>query len=193
MTTPIQLKKQLMYYYLRMIREKKIKYIDIEKKLPYLVRDELLGLLIEEGRYNFRTQHYMDLKTELMISTAKNVEITEDMAFVDTGNGMDNEYVQDIEITFKEPRLMYALVEDPDPLLLEDPENIIMVSDLREDLETVAAQEDNIMEIFTERFPSIIQHQHPSWERIIKFVKNSLHDNYLEDEEEPYYEKYGDF
>ena len=28
---------------------------------------------------------------------------------------------------------------------------------------------------------------------LLKFVKNSLHDNYLEDEEEPYYEKYGDF
>ena len=167
MPTPQTLEKQLITYYLRMIREKQINFKDLEKKLPYIVRDKILNLLIEDGRCHYRNHHYQDLKTELMVATAESVEINEDMCLVHDIDGCDRELVRDVYIQFKEPRQMFAILDTDE---YEEPDDINIMSDCREDLEYHTFNGSlPISEIFVDFFRGVNEFKHPSWERIYPF------------------------
>lgn len=174
MPTPQHLKTIMLKYYLNMIREKKIYFKDIDLLMPYGIRDELLGLLVEEGRFEYRTKYYQDLKSELMVAAAKDVEINMDMMMVNYGDSSDRELVRDLTIIFKEPRSMYAVVHDPDPEFIDDDDNIIMMSDTLDDFGEYLDDEENIVQIFTDTFKKINEYQHPAWERIFKHVEKRV-------------------
>jgi septum formation topological specificity factor MinE len=174
MPTPQHLKTMMLKYYLSMIREKKICFKDIDRFMPYGISDELLGLLVEDGRFEYRTKYYMDLKTELMVVAAKDIEIDQDMIMMNDGDSFDRELVRDITITFKEPRSMYAVVHDPDPEFIDDDDNIIMMSDTLDDFGEYLDDEANIVQIFTDTYKKINEYQHPAWERIFKHVEKRV-------------------
>lgn len=189
MPTPQKLKSQLIMYYIKMIREKKIRFKTLEENLPYMLRDEILNLLIEDGRCYYRNHHYQNLKTELMVTTAKTIDINEDMRMVYDIDGCDRELVRDIYIHFKEPRQMFAILDTDE---YEEPDDINMMSDSREELEyhTLNGQLP-IVEIFVDFFRGVNEYEHPGWERIFKFAEKGF--VYDLSSEEPYYERYADF
>lgn len=179
MSTPQTLEKQLYNYYLRMIREKKINFKDISEKLPYMVRDKIINLLIEDARCDYLNNHYQDLKTELLVATAKKVEIYEDMRLVHHADGQDRELVRDIYIRFKEPRQMFAILDTDE---YEEEDDINMMSNNREDLKCYTEYGDEIVEIFVDFYKQINEYEHPAWEQIYKFVENhcGISDDFIE-------------
>ena len=175
-----------------MIREKKITFKTLEGKLPYMLRDEILNLLIEDGRCHYRNHHYQDLKSELLIATADSVEIYEDMRLVHDIDGCDRELVRDVYIQFKEPRQMFAILDTDE---YEEPDDINIMSDSREELEYHTFNGTlPISEIFVDFFRGINEYEHPGWERIYNFVeKQRFVYDHTNLSEEPYEERYADF
>lgn len=192
MPTPQKLKSKMLLYYLKMIREKKITFKTLEGKLPYMLRDKILSLLVEDGRCYYRNNHYQNLKTELMIATAVSVEINEDMRVVHDIDGCDRELVRDVYIQYQEPRQMFAILDTDE---YEEPDDINIMSDSREELESYTFNgELPIVEIFVDFYRGINEYEHPSWERIYKFVeKYSYVYDHSNLSEEPYDERYSDF
>lgn len=190
MPTPQTLEKQLYNYYLTMIREKKINFKDISEKLPYMLREKIMNLLIEDARCDYLNNHYQDLKTELLLATAKNVEIYEDMHLVLHADGPDRELVRDIYIRFKEPRQMFAILDTDE---YEEEDDINIMSNNREDLEKYTQYGHEIVEIFVD-FYKQREYEHPAWDQIFKFAANhcGIYDEYIESQE-PYHEIYSDF
>lgn len=175
-----------------MIRDKKITFKTLEGKLPYMLRDKILSLLVEDGRCYYRNNHYQNLKTELMIATAVSVEINEDMRVVHDIDGCDRELVRDVYIQYQEPRQMFAILDTDE---YEEPDDINIMSDSREELESYTFNgELPIVEIFVDFYRGINEYEHPSWERIYKFVeKYSYVYDHSNLSEEPYNERYSDF
>jgi hypothetical protein len=195
--TPQMLKTKTLDYYVKQIEERKIKFVDLDPKLEHGVREDLIAALRDRARDKFMKDVYEDFSTELMVTTAIEVEINEDMFLVDGPGGIDRDLVQDVYIKFKEPRLMYGIIyqfEDDDNE--EDEDNAIIKSHCRHDLKKTAFIKDNgykIIEFFTDTYDEINQHGHPSWERIFKFAEKrcGLYDDI--DSDEPYEDRYGDF
>jgi hypothetical protein len=104
-------------------------------------------------------------------------------------DGCDRELVRDIYIQFKEPRQMFAILDTDE---YEEPDDINMMSDSREELEyhTLNGQLP-IVEIFVDFFRGVNEYEHPGWERIFKFAEKGF--VYDLSPEEPYYERYADF
>ena len=196
--TPKMLKTKTLDYYVQQIEERNIKFVDLGPKLGHGLREDLIAALRYRARDKFMKNVYEDFQTELMIATAEEVEINEDMTLVGGPEGMDRDLVQDVYIKFKEPRLIFVIVwqyeddDDNEP----DEENVVMKSDSRSDLEKTAWVKDNglsIREYFTETYDEINQHEHPSWERIFKFAQKRCGLYKDIDVEEPYEDRYGDF
>ena len=171
MLSPSMLKTQLLEYYAKQINERKIHFTDLDPHLQFDVRWELLALLSHQAKNEFMENHFLDLKTELMIATAENVEIYEDMRLVHDMDMIDREYVRDISIRFKHPRLMYAIVDIDDEEILYDEDNIIMMSDCRSDLEKSGYEFGEIVELYVDYYHGINEYEHPSWERIFPFAE----------------------
>ena len=185
MPSPQSLQKQLLSYYLNLIREKKIKFTDIEYKLPHMLKNKILNLLIEDGRCYYLNNQYQDLKAELMIATAQSVEVNEDMALVHDIDGVDRELVRDVYIKFKEPRQMFAILDTDE---YEEEDDINIMSDSREDL---LQYEMTISEIFVDFYKGINEYRHPCWDKIFKFAEKKCfwydHTNLSSLDEHEYY------
>lgn len=187
MFTPTNLKTQLLEYYAKQITERKTQFVDLDHHLPFDVRWELIHLLSTQAKNMFMKNHLLHLKTELMVATAENVEIYEDMRLVHNIDGVDREYVRDISIRFKHPRLMYAIVETDDEEILYDEDNIIMMSDCRSDLERSKYGFLDIVELYVDYYHGINEYEHPSWDRIFNFAEKRWFQRFDDlDCDEPY-------
>ncbi len=195
--TPKMLKKQTLDYYVKQIEERKIKFVDLDPKLGQGIREDLIATLRNRARDRFMKTVYEDFRTELMVATAEEVEIFEDMTLVGGPDGIDRDLVRDIYIKFKEPRLMYGIMwqyEDDDNEAEED--NVVMKSDSRSDLVKTDWAQDNglpIGEYFTDTYDEINQYEHPSWKRIFKFAQKRCRLYDAIEDDEPYEDRYGDF
>lgn len=199
MHTPQRLTDQLLQYYIQQIKERKIKFIELEKKLPISITNHITSLLRRDAIKKYKETQFEEFKTELLVYTAENVEIHEDMRLVHDIDGVDREYVRDISIKFKDARKMYAVVEDPHPDFLMDQDNIIMMSDKKEELEKAfnLNHDDDLflVEMYVDYYHTINEYEHPSWERIFKYVEKKC-EFYKDTEfesEEPYEDRFGDY
>lgn len=195
---PKMLKTKTLDYYVNQIEERKIKFVELDPKLGHGLREDLLAALRDRARNKFMKDVYEDFRTELMVATAKEVEIFEDMTLVGGPGGIDRDLVQDVYIKFKEPRLMYGIIwpDEDDDINDADEDNVVMKSDSRSDLEKTAWVKDNglpIIEFFAESYDEINQHEHPSWERIFKFAEKRCGLYKDIEVDEPYEDRYGDF
>ena len=199
MQTPQKLTDQLLQYYIQQIQEEKIRFVDLEKKLPISIANLITFLLRRDAIKKYKETQFEEFKTELLVSTAEKIEIHEDMRLVHDIDGVDREYVRDISIKFKDARKMYAVVEDPHPDFLMDQDNIIMMSDRKEELEKAfnLNHDDDLflVEIFVDYYHTINEYEHPSWERIFKYVekKCGFYKDIEFEYEEPYEDRYSDF
>ena len=181
------LKTKLLECYAKQINERKIHFTDLDHHLHFNVRWELLALLSQQAKKEFMKNQFLDLKTELMLATAENVEIYEDMRLVHDIDGADREYVRDVSIRFKHPQLMYAIVEMDDEEILYDEDNIIMMSDCRNDLEKSEYGFLDIVELYVDYYHGINEYEHPSWDRIFNFAEKRWLQSFNDlDCDEPY-------
>ena len=195
--TPQMLKTKTLDYYVNQIEERKIRFVDLDPKLGHCIREDLLAVLRGRAHDYFMKNIYEDFCTELMIATAENIEINEDMFLVDGPGGIDRELVRDIYIKFKEQRMMYGIIfqfeNDEDDI---DEDNVVMKSHCRSDLENTDLVTDSglpIIQFFTDKYDEINEIEHPSWERIFKFAqkRRGLYEDIEIDE--PYEDRCGDF
>lgn len=196
--TPQMLKTKTLDYYVKQIEERRIRFVDLDLKLGRGIREHLIASLRNRARDKFMKTVYEDFRTELMVATAKEVEIFEDMTLVGGPGGIDRDLVQDVYIKFKEPRLMYGIIwqYEGDDDNEADEDNVVMKSDSRSDLEKTAWVKDNglqIGEYFTDTYDEINQHEHPSWERIFNFAQKRCRLYDAIEDDEPYEDRYGDF
>lgn len=190
MPTPINLKRTLMEYYIQKIREKKIGFAQLEHNLPSMLRNELLDILIEEDRSLHHNKFYEDLKSELLVNSAEKIDVNEDMVLVWDGEMNDRQLVRDIHIQFREPRLMYAILDTDE---YEEPDDINIMSDCRKDLEYYTYNGTlPISEIMVDFYRGIKEHSHPNWGKIYKCIEKRLPRD-EEDYYEPYEVVYGDY
>lgn len=170
------LEDKLIAHYVTQINEKKIRFVDIDKKLNYMVREKILRGLIQKNRIRFNNHVHESLRNELIVATAKNKTIDCDMRMVDNGVELTREYIEDIWIYFKEPRMMYYLIDLTEPIDLEnvEEEDIIIMSDNYKDLEVFTRENDDYSIIHTESnvYGPIRQFHHPQWENIHTYIKN---------------------
>lgn len=169
------LEAKLITYYVNQIKEKKIKFIDIEKKLGYVIREKVLFYLIENYRNHFYKTIYESLRNELLVATAKNIDIDEDMRYIHDGMNFAREYVRDILIHLQEPRILYGIVNineedvnEYDPRFVEEFE---LISDNYKDLEIYmknhqSSNEYSIIQYETSTYGPIKEYEHPQWESI---------------------------
>ncbi|MGI9555220.1 MAG: hypothetical protein ACR2M6_04550 [Vampirovibrionia bacterium] len=115
------LQDQLIDYYMKLIREKKMKFTDIAEKIPASVHKVFMERFTEEAREKFNKTIHPDLMTEIEIVTSASTMIDGDMHLMEAYDGsIDDEYVRTIEINFKEPRYVWAIVDDPEFTEAED-------------------------------------------------------------------------
>ena len=188
MPVSLNLKRTLMEYYIQKIREKEIDFAQLEHYLPNMLRSELLDILIEEDRSLHHQQFHDDLKSELLVNSAKKIEVNEDMVLVWDGEMNDRQLVRDIHIQFREPRLMYAILDTDE---YEEPDDINIMSDCRKDLEYYTYNGTlPITEVIVDFYRGIKEFSHPNWEKLYKCIEKRLLE---EDDYEPYEEAYGDY
>jgi len=170
------LENRLITHYLTQINEKKIRFVDIDKNLNYMVREKILDRLIQKNKECFRKRIHESLRNELIVATAKNKNIDCDMRMLDNGVELTREYIEDVWIYFKEPRMMYCVIDSTDPIDLEnvEEEDIIMMSDSYKDLKSFTKENDDysIIHIESNVYGPIRQFHHPQWENIHTYIKN---------------------
>ena len=168
-TNMISLQNMLCSQYADLIEQGKVNFAFIEDKIPDLVREQLLDVLIEKDKKKFRKDIYDDLRTELLLATSKDIDYEVDMRSVWNGEFYERDMVKTLHIQFKEPRYMYAIVEDPEMI---DDDDYLMISDNEKMLKHFAKNySDHAQVIYTEisEFGPIDELQHPEWERINHF------------------------
>lgn len=164
------LENSIIAHYVTQINEKKIKFVDIDKKLTHMIREKILDSLIQKKRDCFSKRIHESIRNELVVATAKNTNIDYDMRMVYNDIEITRECIEDIWIYFEESRMMYCLVDSTYPIDLEnvEEEDIIMMSDSYKDLEVFTKENDNysIIHIESNVYGPIRQYQHPQWENI---------------------------
>jgi hypothetical protein len=168
------LEHKLIAHYVFQINEKKIRFVDIDKKLNYMVREKILHGLIQKNRIRFNNRVHESLRNELIVATAKNKNIDCDMRMVHNGIEITREYIEDIWIYFKEPRMMYYLIDLTEPIVLEniEEEDIIIMSDSYKDIEVFTRENNDysIIHIESNIYGPIRQFHHPQWENIHTYI-----------------------
>ena len=176
MNTPKTLQEKLIDYYMKQIREKKVKFADIADKLPYFVYEEFMERFYEEDRKKFNKTTLPYLLAELQIATSKSTELDGDMRIIEAFDGsIGEDYVRSIEIKFKQPRYVWAIVDDPN--FTEDEDLIALrtsyeeikqvydeFSDLLSDSEIVQIEKSSIIICEYDMFPNKL------WDSYIKHI-----------------------
>ena len=187
------------------IKDGKVKLNHLKEEISTKLYEKILDLFIKDAVYHYKTFIHEDLKSELMVATASNLDIDEDMRMVlDYEGNPDRAYVRDILIEFPEKRLLWFIVDDPDMLEIEDlEEDEVLESALLWDdnysvVKKVAETNDLYILPYEVKSLTIRDHEDNHWKNLIKFVEKRIHspDEYLyetNESGEPYEEAYGDY
>jgi hypothetical protein len=204
----LSLEYQLLKYYLTQIEERKITFTTLAPSLSCDIHDKLLDMIIGNAKTHFRDFIHNDLRAELLVITAKEVIIYEDMCrrWNPVDMAYTRAYVRDIYITLPHMRIMYALVHmddvadnAEDDAVALDEDDIIMMSDNYTDLVNIIPEDSSIhtkiIQISMNVYQPIKEYVHPNWKSIYKFAEKRypLYDGYDSPEEEPYNDIYSDF
>ena len=170
---PKSLQEQLIDYYMKLFREKKMKFTDIADKIPGFVHEDFMERFTEEAREKFNKTTHPDLMTEIQIATSASTIMDGDMRLMEAYDGsIDEDYVRTIEINFKEPRYVWAIVDDPE---FTDDDDLIAVRTGYEEIKKIYDDFIHLLE-----GSEIIQIQRESM-RICEYdmFPNHLWDSYI--------------
>ena len=193
----LSLEDTLINMFYEKIKNNQLCFHKIRDQIPEIIADKIMDKLIQHSKFHFNTRIHSDLKSELMVNTAINLDVYEDMRVVIDHDGMpDRAYVRDIYMELKQPRIFWFIVDEDDLDMNDmDEETILDISLCWDDNYQLIKKIADCNEMYVVPFELsriiIRDHEDVRWDNLYKFVEAKF-DN-CDSDEESYSDKFSDW